>query len=69
MLRTQPDRIVEFSNYSGGTGYYWIPHKSTTLSLRTLKQLVKTVENIQIVRKAQSTSSITHVYLFESYRY
>jgi len=27
------------------------------------------VENIQIVRKDPSTTIITHVYLFESYRY
>ena len=40
---------------------------STTLPLRTLNELVKTVENIQIVRK--DPSSITHVYLFESFRY
>ena len=69
VLRTQPDRIVKWWKYSRGTGYHRIPPMSTTLPSRTLNDLVKTVENIQIVRKVLSTTSITHVYLFESYRY
>jgi len=67
VLRTQPDRIVPSWKYSGVTGYHQIPPMSTTLPSRTLNELVKTVENIQIVQK--DPSSITHVYLFESFRY
>ena len=66
VLQTQPDRIVDEWKYSGVTSYHRIPPKSTTLPARTLNELVKTVENIQIVWK--DPSRITHIYLFESFR-